>query len=289
MLFISRIIDGLSGGNIAIARAYIADITTEENRARGFGLIGAAFGLGYIFGPAIGGAFSHISYSAPAWIAAGLAFIATILTWFLLPETNHQASAGRKIQWSSVKNLLSRPIISNLLGIDFLYWATFAVYQTTFALFVAHRFNFNASETGYLLAFLSIIGVIMQLAIVGIVVKKFGERKVLASGLALVSLGLAGASLTTNLILLMITLIPASTGYALAAPTLISLISQTVTQEEQGSLQGLSGSLESFGRVVGPIWGNGFLEKFGESSPYFSASFAMIVLSFWIIFLKQKK
>ena len=151
MLFAARIVDGLSGGNITTARAYIADITTEENRAKAFGVLGAAFGLGFIVGPALGAAFSHISYTAPIWAAAAITVVATALAWFWLPETVHRAHAGGGSPWRALADSWRRPHLRLLFTIDFVYWTAFAVYQTTFALFGARRFGFDAAHTGYLL------------------------------------------------------------------------------------------------------------------------------------------
>ena len=151
MLFAARIVDGLSGGNITTARAYIADITTEENRAKAFGVLGAAFGLGFIVGPALGAAFSHISYTAPIWAAAAITVVATALAYFWLPETVHRAHAGGRSPWHALADVWSRTHLRVLFTIDFVYWAAFAVYQTTFALFGERRFGFDAAHTGYLL------------------------------------------------------------------------------------------------------------------------------------------
>ena len=151
MLFAARIVDGLSGGNITTARAYIADITEEENRAKAYGVLGAAFGLGFIVGPALGAAFSHISYTAPIWAAAAITVAAIVMAWVWLPETVHRAHAGGGAPWHAVRELSHRPGLRLLLAIDFIYWMSFAVYQTTFALFGAHRFGFDATHTGYLL------------------------------------------------------------------------------------------------------------------------------------------
>src|SRR4029453_7011505 len=151
MLFAARIVDGLSGGNITTARAYIADISTEENRARSFGILGAAFGLGFIVGPALGALFSHISYTAPIWAAAAITVAATALAWLWLPETAHHARAGAGSPWQALRELGRRQSLRPLFTVDFVYWTAFAVYQTTFALFGARRFGFDAAHTGYLL------------------------------------------------------------------------------------------------------------------------------------------
>src|SRR5260221_1760931 len=133
MLFAARIVDGLSGGNITTVRAYIGDIATEENRAKSFGMLGAAFGLGFIIGPGLGGLFARISYTAPIWAAAAITVVATLLAWLWLPETIHRVNAVSGSPWSALRELSGRPGLRLLLTIDFLYWASFAVYQTTFA------------------------------------------------------------------------------------------------------------------------------------------------------------
>src|ERR671921_2655390 len=180
MLFAARIVDGLSGGNITTARAYIADVSTEENRAKSFGLLGAAFGLGFIVGPALGAAFSHISYTAPIWAAAGVTVVATVMAWLWLPETVHRANAVAGSPWKALRSLSGRKGLRQLFAVDFIYWMSFAVYQTTFALFGAKRFGFDASHTGYLLSAFGFLGVIVQGALVGPIVKRLGERHTLA-------------------------------------------------------------------------------------------------------------
>lgn len=279
MLFAARIIDGLSGGNISTARAYIADVTTEENRARGFGLIGAAFGLGFIFGPAVGGFFARFGFGAPAWAAAGLALVAMVLTWIWLPETTQQTSAGRGSPWRELPRVMRDPVLSRLLVLDFLYWITFAVYQTTFALFGARRFGFDVVTTGYLLTFLGVIGVVVQVGLVGPTAKRLGERKMLALGLALAGLGLGWASTIHRVLLFVVALVPAAVGAGVAGPALISLLSRAVDPEEQGRLQGISSSLESLGRALGPVWGNGVLGALGEGIAYGSAALVLLALA----------
>ncbi len=121
LLFVARIIDGLSGGNISTAKAYIADITEPENRAKAYGLIGAAFGLGFILGPALGGLFSLISYTAPIWAAAVITVFATVLAWVWLPETVHRGTAAGPSPWRVLPDLLRRTNLRTLLAADFLY------------------------------------------------------------------------------------------------------------------------------------------------------------------------
>jgi len=276
MLFAARIVDGLSGGNITTARAYIADITTEENRARAFGLLGAAFGLGFIVGPGLGAAFSRISYTAPIWAAAVITIVATALALFWLPETVHRTRAGGGSPWRTLANLRQRAHLRVLFSIDFVYWTAFAVYQTTFALFGARRFGFDAAHTGYLLSAFGVLGVAVQGGMVGPVVGALGEQKTLAIGLLFAAAGWGGSSVTHSVPVFVAMLVPGAIGIGLCNATLSSLISKSAGRDEQGRVQGAAGALESLGRTIGPVWGNGTLQRFGEGTAYGSAAAALI-------------
>jgi MFS transporter, DHA1 family, tetracycline resistance protein len=275
MLFVARVVDGLSGGNITTARAYIADVSTEENRAKAFGLLGAAFGLGFIVGPALGAAFSHISYTAPIWAAAVITIVAVAMAWLWLPETVHRAQAGR-LPWRALGELLARAQLRVLLTIDFVYWTAFAVYQTTFALFGARRFGFDAAHIGYLLSAFGFLGVVVQGAFVGPVVRALGERRTLGIGLLFAAAGWGGSALTHSLPIFVAMLVPGAIGIGLCNATLSALISKSAGVNEQGRVQGAAGALESLGRTIGPVWGNGSLQRFGEGSAYGTAAIALI-------------
>jgi DHA1 family tetracycline resistance protein-like MFS transporter len=275
MLFAARIIDGLSGGNITAARAYIADITPPEDRAKRYGLIGAAFGMGFILGPALGGAFAHISYTAPIWLAALLALVAAALAWAWLPEpARHQAEIAPP-WWKALPQLLGRPGLGRLLGVDWLYWSTFAVYQTTFALFGQHRFGWDAMHVGYILTLFGLLGVIIQVAVVGPLTHRVGDKWTLVAGLGCASIGLAGGAVAMRVPVFLVALVPAALGVGLCNPTLISLISKSVPPSEQGLVQGSAGALESLGRAIGPIWGNAVLEHLGEGTAYGAAALVL--------------
>ena len=276
MLFAARIVDGLSGGNITTARAYIGDIATEENRAKSFGMLGAAFGLGFIIGPALGGLFAHISYTAPIWAAAAITVVATLLAWFWLPETVHRVNAVSGSPWRALRELGSRPNLRLLFAIDFLYWGSFAVYQTTFALFGARRFGFDATHTGYLLATFGFLGVLVQAGLVGPVVKRLGEKRTLVVGLVFAAAGWGGSAMTHSLPLFIAMLVPGALGIGFCNPSLVSLVSGEAGKHEQGRVQGAAGALESLGRTVGPVWGNGALQWFGEGVAYGSAALVLL-------------
>jgi MFS transporter, DHA1 family, tetracycline resistance protein len=276
MLFAARIVDGLSGGNITTARAYIGDIATDENRARSFGMLGAAFGLGFIIGPALGGLFARISYTAPIWAAAAITVVATLLAWLWLPETVHRVEAVSVSPWRALRDVGARAHLRLLFLIDFLYWGTFAVYQTTFALFGERRFGFDATHIGYLLAAFGFLGVVVQAALVGPVVRALGEKRTLMIGLLFAAIGWGGSALTYSIPTFIAMLVPGALGIGFCNPSLVSLVSAAGGRHEQGRVQGAAGALESLGRTLGPVWGNGALQWFGEGAAYGSAALVLV-------------
>jgi len=276
MLFAARVVDGLSGGNITTARAYIADVTSEEDRARSFGLLGAAFGLGFVVGPALGAALSHISYTAPIWAAAFITLVATVLAWWWLPETVHRTHAYTGSPWRALRDIGDRPGLRRLLGIDFIYWMSFAVYQTTFALFGARRFGFDATHTGYLFSAFGALGVIVQGGMVGPVVRRLGNQRTLVIGLIVTAVGWGGSAMTYSVPLFVAMLAPAAIGIGLCHATLTALVSNTAERREQGRVQGAAGALESLGRTLGPVWGNVLLQRAGEGAAYGTAAVLLL-------------
>jgi DHA1 family tetracycline resistance protein-like MFS transporter len=276
MLFAARIVDGLSGGNITTARAYIGDIATDENRARYFGFLGAAFGLGFVIGPGLSGLFAHLSYTAPIWAAAAITAFATLLAWLWLPETVHRVHAVVGSPWRALRELGTRANLRVLFAVDLLYWASFAVYQSTFALFGARRFGFDAAHTGYILAIFGLLGVVVQGGMVGPIVRRLGEKRTLITGLVITAASWAAAALAHSVPTFLATLVPAALGLGFCTPSLVSLVSGAAGRHEQGRVQGAAGALESLGRAIGPIWGNGALQAFGEGTAYGSAALVLL-------------
>ncbi len=272
MLFVARVVDGLSGGNISTARAYVADITEPSDRARAYGLIGAAFGLGFILGPAISGVLADVSYTAPIWAAAAITLVATTMAWFWLPETVHRASAGTGMPFRNVAATMKRPGLRRVLLIDFLYWSAFAVFQTTFALFASRRFGFDASQTGYFFAGFAALGAIVQVALIRPFVSRLGDKRTFMLGLIFSVAGLVGATLTHSAVSFAVSLVPLALGIGFGHPTMASMVSRAAGGGEQGRVQGAASAVESLGRTIGPVWGSASLQRFGEATPYVSAA-----------------
>jgi multidrug resistance protein len=262
MLFVGRILDGITGGNISTAQAYIADITTPENRAKGMGLIGAAFGLGFIFGPALGGILSQWGIHVPFLFAAALCFANAILLYFTLPETvtadhpaKNRAAGGRSFR--HVLNSLRQPRLSFVLIIYFLFVVAFSIMTTAFSLYAMFRFGYDAVHTGYLFAYVGLIAVIIQGGLIGRLVKRFGELPLVIFGALCFAIslfavpfvgpaagGLAGLLVGGGVF---------SMGNSLATPALNSLASKSASAAEQGTVLGVTQSVASLARAVGPF------------------------------------
>ena len=283
MLFIARIVDGLSGGNISTARAYVADVTEPQDRSRAFGLIGAAFGLGFILGPGISALLAPVSYTAPIWAAAAITLVATAMAWFWLPETVHRAHAGTGMPFRNMAAMMGRPVLRRVLLMDFAYWFAFAIFQTTFALFASARFGFDAARTALFFAAFAVLGALVQGVFIRRIVQQFGDKRTLMLGLVCAAFGLVAATLTHTVSFFAVSLIPLALGIGFGHPTMSSLISRAARADEQGRVQGAASAVESLGRTIGPVWGSASLQRFGEASPYISAAGFLImtlVLSF---------
>jgi DHA1 family tetracycline resistance protein-like MFS transporter len=261
MLFVGRILDGITGGNISTAQAYIADITTKENRAKGMGLIGAAFGLGFVFGPAIGGVLSHWGVEVPFLFAAGLCFLNALLLYFTLPETvtpDHpariSAAGGRGL--TQLIESLKNPRLGFVLIIYFLFIVAFSIMTTTFSLFTMFRFGYDAQHTGYLFAYVGVLAVIVQGGLIGRLVKKFGELPLVVVGAFLFAGSLFAVPFVGpqagGLVALLVGGGLFSIGNSLSSPSLTSLASKSVGPAEQGSVLGVTQSVASLARAVGP-------------------------------------
>src|ERR1044071_5386114 len=187
-LFIARIIDGISGGNISTAQAYIADVTPPEERSKGMGLIGAAFGLGFTFGPPIGGLMSSISAGAPFFFASAMAAANATALYFFLPESlsrEHRNEARRRATVAEVIDQGGGWHLKAIIAAYFFATISFAMLTTTYALFANHRFNFDAVHTGYMFLYVGVLGAIIQGGLLGRLVKMFGEKTLAVTGTAI--------------------------------------------------------------------------------------------------------
>lgn len=287
VLFFSRILDGLTGGNISVAQAYIADVTDEQNRARGLGLIGAAFGLGFIIGPAAGGALSQWGYNIPAFVAAAIASLNLLAIYFLLPESltseRRAAMALNKRPPFTLKALvqaLNRPKVGQLLHLRFVYGMAFATFQTIFSLY-AQSIGLSSQTTGYVLAYVGLLSVIVQGGLIGLLTRRFRENWLIITGLWLMSGSLLAWSFTSQLWVLLLVIIPLSLSGGVLNTVLQSAISKSVSAEEVGGTLGIAASLEAISRVIAPSVGGFLLAQVGRWAPgVFSALLMAWAVSF---------
>jgi DHA1 family tetracycline resistance protein-like MFS transporter len=294
MLFVGRILDGITGGNISTAQAYIADITTKENRASGMGLIGAAFGVGFIFGPAIGGILSRWGIQVPFLFAAGLCFANAILLYFKLPETvtaqrpvQHRAARGRG--FNQLLHSLKQPRLAFVLTIYFLFVVSFSIMTTSFSLYTMFRFGYDAQHTGYLFAYVGIIAVIIQGGLIGRLVKRFGELPLVIVGALCFAISLFAVPFVGpaagGLGALLVGGGVFSMGNSLATPALTSLASKSAGAEEQGTVLGVTQSVASMARAIGPflaalLIASPVAHRGADGQPHYMSDYSLFV-TFW--------
>jgi multidrug resistance protein len=269
VLFAARLLAGFCGGNIGTAQAYIADITTREERAKAMGLIGAAFGLGFVFGPAIGGIVgARYGFAAPMYVAAALSLISAILVWRVLPESlpPERRGIGAKESIFAVFDHADARIYQVVTSVYFFIIAGFSMMTFVFALFIYHRFDMDAAATGKILAMVGLIGVVIQGGLIGRLVKAFGEIRLAITGGIILAGSLCLLPLTSTLAGLLWASAGVAIGNSLLTPTLTGLASRSVDQDWQGRALGLFQSAGSLARWIGPA-AAGFLLALDVGKP----------------------
>lgn len=273
MLFASRILQGITGGNLSVAQAYITDVTDAKSRNRGLGMIGAAFGLGFIIGPALGGLLSGISYSVPAFVAAGLSFINLLLIAFWLPESltpEKRAQLTQKkpsFSFGGLLEALRHPLTGPLLITRFLYSLAFVILQSIFSLFALKRFDMSVVATGFVLTYVGIVSVVTQAWLVGKLSQKFKDTILIESGLLMLAAGLLVWAFAPNVPILVFSVTPIALAGGLLNTIVPSALTKTVGPQEVGGILGLSTSIESSTRVISPLLGGFLLERISYWAP----------------------
>ncbi len=269
LIFLSRIIDGATAGNLTIAQAYISDVTKPENRAKSFALIGIAFGFGFMVGPGISGYLASINYVYPILAACVLSAGSILCTYFLLPrqELRHEADfeesgpGGRRLgllDWSQYTRYFAEPGMRRLLLQWFLFAFSFSSFISVFALFAERRYfwqghPFGVREVGYVFAFTGLLGIIMQGGLVGRMVKRWGETKVIRAGFLGSAIGYAAIGFTYRVWELMSVQVFSSVTGSGLRPALTSIITQKAGRREQGVVLGLTQSLTSIAQITAPL------------------------------------
>jgi MFS transporter, DHA1 family, tetracycline resistance protein len=257
-LFVGRVLSGITSASITTAFAYLSDVTTPDRRARSFGLLGAAFGMGFVLGPAIGGWLGAENPRLPFWLAASLSLLNALYGLFVLPESLPPERRQKKIVWGNANPLGAIALLrrsSALLGlasVNFLGYVAHEVYATVYVLYVTYRYGWSQRTVGNSLALVGICSMIVSAAIVGPTVKRLGERRTLFAGLLLGALGFAlfGWAQTSVVFL---AAVPINCLWGLAGPASQSMMTQQVSPSEQGELQGAIGSVRGMAMVIGPM------------------------------------
>lgn len=262
LLFVARIIDGITGGNISTAQAYIADVTPPEERSKRMGLIGAAFGLGFIFGPFLGGVLSKVSLAAPFYFAAGLAAANALALYFFLPESlsaeNRNLASGR-VSIQQVFKESGSWQLGAVFATYFFATIAFAMLTATYALFTSERFHLDEAHNGYIFASQGVIGVIIQGGLLGRLIKMVGEKSLTIIGTALMAASMFAIPMSDSIKTLLITSAGIAVGNSFVTPVLNGLASKYVNAAWQGRVLGALQSAASLARIIGPGLGGWLL------------------------------
>jgi MFS transporter, DHA1 family, tetracycline resistance protein len=285
LLYLAVLLDGLTGNNLTTSFTYVADVTEPEERSRGMGIVSAAFGLGLMAGPALGGLLSVHGLFVPAFVAAGIALINTIYGIFVLPESLPPEKRSRHVpSLNFIGQLQALFSVQNirllLLGLFFLNLA-FSGLQTNFPLFSNARFQWDARQNGIFFAFVGVIAVFVQGFLYGRLQPRFGEKRLALAGLLLMSAGMAGVAIATQAWMVYPIVGIAALGSGISIPSLSGMVSTRVPSNEQGRLMGGNQALLSFTAILGPILAGLAFDRIAISAPYWIGSgLALLALFF---------
>jgi MFS family permease len=294
LIYVSRIIDGISGGNISTAAAYISDVTGPENRAKGMGLIGAAFGLGFIFGPAIGGILGEHFKSVPAFLAAALSLLAAVMTYLRLREApvHRQVDSENWLHPSRFAPILRQPILMQLMFIWFCSMMAYTMMDASAAMFLNDVFGYTELKVGLYFMYVGVIIALVQGGLIGRLTRRAGEWILAGTGVFLVAVGAFGTLGTywiTALWLLLLGGLVTAAGRSLQQPTISSLVSKHADRNRQGLTMGLFQGLGSLARGFGPLIGGllyGIRDNKHPTWPYLAASGILVCVSGWTWLLR---
>jgi DHA1 family tetracycline resistance protein-like MFS transporter len=268
LLFVARILHGISGASYAAAQAYVADVTSREERARGMGLIGAAFGVGFVLGPAIGALCAHVSPELPFFVASGLAAANFAVAWFRLPESRGPgARAEATPRLELLRRALGRRELGPLVLLSFVGTFAFVAMESTFALFGDRRFGYSPAEVGLLFAYIGVASVAAQGFVVGRLTARHGEARVLRWGLIGTGAGLALLAVADVLWLLLIALALLAGASGLVFATVTALVSLAAGEDHQGGALGLLASSGGLARIAGPVAALALFQAAGPAAP----------------------
>ncbi len=296
VLLLARTLSGLAAANYAIAQAYMADVSAPEERSKAMGLVGAAFGLGFVLGPALGGLLAHagdwsgMGHRIVPLTAATLSGINLMIALFGLPESlspelrrGAVARGGSWLGLSDLRTVARGGPLRGLMVLFFLVMFCFSIMETTLALFCQERFGFGVRETSWLFVFVGVVLVVVQGGLLGRLVRRFGERSLILSGIVLMALGLILLPLPSagsKLGLLLLSLLLLAVGQGIHNPSSLGLLSRLTDERSQGGTIGISRSFGALARTLGPAVGTWIFGAFGAGWPFWTAGGLMLVALF---------
>jgi len=277
MIYLARVIQGTTAGNLSIAQAYIADHSEAKDRAKSFAVIGVAFGLGFFIGPGVTGVLVKHGLAAPIFLAAGMSLVSIVCTLLLLPggvairaqQPDAALPGGKRLsilEWRSYRAYFDRPVLAAMLFQFLFYSMCFSVFTSGFSLYAERRYvwhghPFGPREIGYLFAYSGFLGLLLQGGLIGRLVKRFGERSLVNAGYLSLVMGFGIIAASNSLQWLGVAATVTAFGNAVLRPTLSSLISQSADRSEQGTVIGLTQSLQSVAQIVAPFLAGLLLER----------------------------
>ena len=275
LLFVSRLLPGATGGNIGTAQAVIADATAPAERTRGMAMVGIAFGLGFIFGPAIGGFSVHLGESAPGLVAAALSLTACLWAYLRLPETRPAGAAARVgplFSGSSLTKAFRRPEIGALMLLSLVTTTAFASFEATFAQFLTLRLGVSPSGVAGFFVFVGVCSIVVQGTLVRRLQPRVGEATLVLAGGVLLVAGFLFLRVAPDVPRILVAIAILALGIGITTPTLSSLVSRRTSAREQGEILGAYQSMASLGRVLGPFAGENLYLRIGPDAPHWAAA-----------------
>ncbi|MFZ5477898.1 MAG: MFS transporter [Myxococcota bacterium] len=287
MLFLFRTLHGAMTANISTAQACMADLTTPENRAKGMGLIGAAFGIGFTIGPFVGGELYAFAQDSPGWqstgllpfvlplgFAAFLSFVDFLLAWRWLPETRHPGSARseRSISPATLVRAFAHPGAGLCIALAFAQVFAFAMMESTFTLFAEREHAMTPRDVGRMFGLVGVVGIVVQGGLIGRVVKRWGERPLVPLGLATMAVALVALPFAPRGVWMQLDFAVLAVGQGLTTPSVNALISRATGPDEQGAVLGSSQSMGALARATGPALGGVLFERLSHAAPFWSSA-----------------